>query len=119
MYRFMLKGKNRMGVHLAEASHVYYVYRKYCEKKQNMPIAITIGAHPAFYLGSLSFCSIDIDEYDVMGGLFGSAMEIVKCKSVDLEVPANGEICLEGYIDWEKREPEGPLGNGIRYTGIR
>jgi len=110
MYRFMLQGKNQMGVHLAEASHVYYIYRKYCEKKENMPIAVTIGAHPAFYLGSLSFCGIDTDEYDVMGGLLGSAMEIVKCKSVDLEVPANGEICLEGYIDWQERGPEGPFG---------
>jgi 2,5-furandicarboxylate decarboxylase 1 len=110
MYRYMLKNKNQMGVHLAEASHVYYIYRKYCEKKQNMPIAITIGAHPAFYLGSLSFCGIDTDEYEIMGGLFGSAMEVVNCRSVDLEVPADGEICLEGYIDWEKREPEGPFG---------
>jgi 2,5-furandicarboxylate decarboxylase 1 len=110
MYRYMLKNKNQMGVHLAEASHVYYIYRKYCEKKQNMPIAITIGAHPAFYLGSLSFCGIDTDEYEIMGGLLGSAMEVVKCRSVDLEVPADGEICLEGYIDWEKREPEGPFG---------
>lgn len=110
MYRYMLKNKNQMGVHLAEASHVYYIYRKYCEKKQNMPIAITIGAHPAFYLGSLSFCDIDTDEYEVMGGLLGAAMEVVKCRSVDLEVPADGEICLEGYIDWEKREPEGPFG---------
>lgn len=110
MYRYMLKNKNQMGVHLAEASHVYYIYRKCCEKKQNMPIAITIGAHPAFYLGSLSFCGIDTDEYEIMGGLFGSAMEVVKCRSVDLEVPADGEICLEGYIDWEKKELEGPFG---------
>jgi 2,5-furandicarboxylate decarboxylase 1 len=110
MYRYMLRDKNQMSVHLAEASHVFYIYRKYCEKKQNMPIAITIGAHPSFYLGSLSFCGIDTDEYDVMGGLLGSPMEIVKCKSVDLEVPAAGEICLEGYIDWEKRALEGPFG---------
>jgi 2,5-furandicarboxylate decarboxylase 1 len=110
MYRYMLRNKNQLSVHLAEASQVFYIYRKYCEKKQNMPIAITIGAHPAFYLGSLSFCGIDTDEYQVMGGLLGSAMEIVKCKSVDLEVPAAGEICLEGYIGWEKRESEGPFG---------
>jgi 2,5-furandicarboxylate decarboxylase 1 len=75
-----------------------------------MPIAITIGAHPAFYMGSLSFCGIDTDEYDVVGGLLDGPMEIVKCKSVDLEVPAAGEICLEGYIDWERRESEGPFG---------
>ncbi len=110
MYRFMLKGKDKLGVHLAEASHVYYIYRKYCEKKENMPVAITIGAHPAFYLGSLSFCGIDTDEYDVMGGLMGAPMEIVKCISVDLEVPAHGEICLEGYIDREERGSEGPFG---------
>jgi 2,5-furandicarboxylate decarboxylase 1 len=110
MYRFMLRDRNQLSVHLAEASHVYYIYRKYCEKKQNMPIAVTIGAHPVFYLGSLSFGSIDTDEYAVIGALSGGAMEVVKCKSVDLDVPANGEICLEGYIDWEKRAPEGPFG---------
>jgi 2,5-furandicarboxylate decarboxylase 1 len=93
MYRYMLKDKNRMLVHLAEASHVFY-----------------IRAHPLFHLGSLSFCGIDTDEYEIMGGLFGGAMEIVKCTSVDLEVPAHGEICLEGYIDCQKREPEGPFG---------
>lgn len=110
MYRFMVKSKNKMGVHLAEASHVYYIYQKYCARKENMPIAVTIGAHPAVSMGSLSFCSIDTDEYDVMGGLLGSPMEIVRCKSVDLEVPAHGEICLEGYIDCEERGPEGPFG---------
>lgn len=110
MYRYMLRNKNQLSVHLAEASQIFYIYRKYCEKKQNMPIAITIGAHPAFYLGSLSFCGIDTDEYQVMGGLLGEAMEIVKCKSVDLEVPAAGEICLEGYINWENRDLEGPFG---------
>ncbi|HEY8462744.1 MAG TPA: UbiD family decarboxylase [Bacillota bacterium] len=110
MYRFQLKGRNKLGVHLAEASHVFYIYKKYCARKQNMPIAVTIGAHPAFYIGSLSFCGIDTDEYEVMGGLFGEAMEIVKCKTVDLEVPADGEICLEGYIGWEERDPEGPFG---------
>jgi 2,5-furandicarboxylate decarboxylase 1 len=110
MYRFQLKGRNKLGVHLAEASHVFYIYKKYCAKRQDMPIAVTIGAHPAFYIGSLSFCSIDTDEYEVMGGLFGGAMEVVNCRTVDLEVPAAGEICLEGYISWEDRDMEGPFG---------
>jgi 2,5-furandicarboxylate decarboxylase 1 len=110
IYRFQLKGPNKLGVHLAEASHIFYIYKKYGAKRQNMPIAVTIGAHPVVYIGSLSFGGIDTDEYEVMGGLFGEAMEIVKCKTVELEVPATGEICLEGYISWDEREREGPFG---------
>lgn len=110
IYRLMIQNDKQMGIHLAESSHVYYIYQKYRALKQPMPVAITIGAHPALYLGSLSFQGIDIDEFDVMGGLLGEALEIVKCHSVDLEVPAQGEICLEGYIDWEARAPEGPVG---------
>lgn len=110
VYRLMVNGKNQMGIHLAETSHAYYIYRKYCERGEHMPVAITIGMHPAAYMGSLSFQGIDVDEYDVMGGLLGTSLEIVKCQTVDLEVPAYGEICLEGYVDKEVRNPEGPFG---------
>lgn len=119
IYRLMIQNDQQMGIHLAESSHAYYIYRKYCALKQPMPVAITIGAHPALYLGSLSFQGIDIDEFEVMGGLLGEALEIVKCHSVDLEVPAQGEICLEGYIDWETRAPEGPVGEWhTLYSGV-
>jgi 2,5-furandicarboxylate decarboxylase 1 len=110
MYRLQVLGKNRTAIHLAEASHVYYIYKWYCALGQHMPIALTIGAAPAVYLGSLSFQSIDVDEYDVMGGLLGKSLEVVKCRTVDHVVPAHGEICLEGYIDKEERVSEGPFG---------
>jgi 2,5-furandicarboxylate decarboxylase 1 len=110
IYRLMIQNERQMGIHLAESSHAYYIYQKYCARKEPMPVAITLGAHPALYLGSLSFQGIDTDEFEVMGGLLGEALEIVKCVSVDLEVPAHGEICLEGSIDWETRVPEGPVG---------
>jgi len=110
IYRLMISGKNQMGIHLSETSHAYYIYRKYCERGEHMPVAITIGMHPAAYIGSLCFQGIDIDEYDVMGGLMGKALELVKCQTVDLEVPAFGEICLEGYVDKDERSQEGPFG---------
>jgi 2,5-furandicarboxylate decarboxylase 1 len=110
VYRLMIDGKNQMNIHLAETSHAYYIYRKYCDRGEHMPIAITIGMHPAAYLGSLSFQNIDVDEYEVMGGLLGAPLELVKCLTVPLEVPAYGEICLEGYIDKDARKSEGPFG---------
>lgn len=110
IYRLMIKGKDTMAIHLAETSHAFYIYRKYCERSMDMPVAVTIGMHPAAYIGSLSFGSIDIDEYDVMGGLLGESLPIVKCLTVDLEVPAYGEICIEGFIDKAARVPEGPFG---------
>ncbi|WP_312560958.1 UbiD family decarboxylase, partial [Anaerospora sp.] len=51
IYRLMLDGKSQMGIHLSETSHAYYIYRKYCERNEHMPVAITIGMHPAAYIG--------------------------------------------------------------------
>jgi 2,5-furandicarboxylate decarboxylase 1 len=75
-----------------------------------MPIAITIGHHPAFYLGVLSFVPCGIDEYGVAGALMQEPLELVKCKTVDLEVPASAEIVIEGYIDPAERRMEAPFG---------
>lgn len=120
IYRLMAKDARRTGIHLAESSHAYFIYRKYMERKQPMPVAITIGAHPACYLGSLSFLGFGADEFEAMGGLLGEPLEIVRCRTVDLEVPAAGEICLEGFIDWRTREPEGPVGEWhTLYSDIR
>lgn len=110
IYRHMLIDENKLAIHLSETSHAYYIYRKNCDRGVKTPFAITIGAHPAVYLGSLSFQGIDIDEYEVMGGLLGEPLAITRCISSDLEVPAYGEICLEGYIDVAERVKEGPFG---------
>ena len=107
IYRLQIQGKNRTAIHLAEASQIYHIYQRHCALGKHMPIAFTIGALPAVYLGSLSFQSIDVDEYDVMGGLLERPLEVVKCKTIDMEVPAHGEICLEGYIDKDERTKEG------------
>ena len=79
-------------------------------EKKPMPIAVTIGTHPAVYLASLSLMGLDEDEFDVAGGLLGEPLKLVSCKTVDIEVPAEGEICLEGEISWDKRDSEGPIG---------
>ena len=110
IYRLMVKDGRHTGIHLAETGHAYMIFKKYIERRQDMPVAITIGAHPALYLGSLSLAPFGVDEFEVMGGMLSQPLELVKCRTVDLEVPANGEICLEGHISWDLRETEGPVG---------
>ncbi|CEP66133.1 UbiD decarboxylyase family [Moorella glycerini] len=110
VYRHMVHERNKLGIHMAETSHVNYIFEKYVQRGKPMPVAITIGHHPAFYLGVLSFVPFGVDEYEVVGGLLGQPLELVKCKTVDLEVPADAEIVLEGYIAPGEERLEGPFG---------
>jgi 2,5-furandicarboxylate decarboxylase 1 len=110
VYRHQLHSKNKLGIHMAEVSNVNYIYGGYESVGEDMPIAITVGHHPAFYMGCLSFVPVGIDEYDVVGGLMGEPLELVKCKTVPLEVPAHAEIVIEGYVSATERLPEAPFG---------
>ena len=119
MYRHMIHDRNKMGIHMAETSHITYIFEKYLHKGQPMPVAITIGHHPAFYLGVLSIVPLGIDEYEVVGGLFGEPLELVKTKTVDLEVPAAAEIVLEGYITPGEEHLEAPFGEYTTLYGAQ
>lgn len=95
---------------MAEVSNINYIYSGYEPQGEDMPIALTIGHHPAFYLGCLSFVPVGVDEYDVVGGLMGKPLELVACKTVPLEVPAYAEIVIEGFVSARERLPEAPFG---------
>jgi UbiD family decarboxylase len=69
-------------------------------------VIITVGMHPIFYLGVLSFVPYGVDEYTVVGGLMQALLPLVKCETVDLEVPAMAGIVIEGKIDPKKRMKE-------------
>jgi 4-hydroxy-3-polyprenylbenzoate decarboxylase len=80
-----------------------------------MEVAVAVGTEPA-----MTFCSIvpappDIEEYLVAGFLRGSPVDLVKCETVDLEVPASSEIVLEGFINLDELRNEGPFGD---HTGF-
>lgn len=119
IYRHMIHGPKELGVHFAETSHSNLIYEKYIKRGEPMEAAITIGMHPAFYLGVLSFVPYGIDEYTIVGGLMEEPLEIVKCETVDLEVPAMAEIVIEGIIDTKKRKEEGPFGEFTTLYGKR
>ena len=82
-----------------------------------MPVAFTIGNHPADFLAGVASAAAD-DEFHVMGAIRGEPVPIVKCVSIDVQVPADAEYVLEGYLDASGlSEPEGPYGEYLGYYG--
>jgi len=109
IYRHMAQGKDQMGIHLAETSHSNLVFEKCCQMGKPMEVAVTVGCIPPLP-GALSFVPFGVDEYTVVGGLMEEPLEVVKCETVDLEVPARAEIVIEGIMNPNHQRMEGPFG---------
>lgn len=107
--RLRLEGGNRLMAGIAKNHHLYMLAEKAKELGRKLPIAVAIGNHPAVLLGSQLYLGLGDDEYDNIGGLLGEPLRLVRCKTVDLEVPAEAEIVLEGELDPEHLVPEGPV----------
>jgi 2,5-furandicarboxylate decarboxylase 1 len=110
IYRHMVHERNLLGVQLSETADGNVILKKYEKAGRACPIAIVIGHHPAFFLGSLSFTPLDTDELHVAGGMLQRPVRLVRCKTIPLEVPADAEIVIECEIPPELRRPEAPFG---------
>lgn len=97
--RLRLEGGNRVMVGIAKNHHLNLLAEKARKLGQRLPIAVAIGNHPAVLLGSQMYLGLGDDEYDIVGGLLGEPLELVRCRTVPLDVPAGAEIILEGHID--------------------
>lgn len=117
IFRHQLQGPNEIGIMTNPAHHTSYVLRALREMKKPMEVALVIGHHPAMLMGAVSKLAGIGGELEVMGGLLGEPLEVVKCKTIDLEVPARAEIVIEGIVDTdpEKMRNEGPFGEYPRY----
>ena len=120
-YRGALKSTDRLGVRMSSrigGSGGYLHWVKYRERREPMPCAIVIGCAPVVvYTGPQKFPT-SVDEMDVAGGLAGEPIRMTKCATIDLEVPADAEIVIEGMIDPELLEPEGPFGESHGYVAL-
>jgi 4-hydroxy-3-polyprenylbenzoate decarboxylase len=120
-YRAALKATDRMVVRMvarAGGAGGYLHWEKYNKRKQPMPIAIVVGAAPVVLFTGAQKLDVDLDELGVAGGLAGRPVPVVKCKTIDLDVPADAEIVIEGLIDPEKLEPEAPFGESNGYVAL-
>lgn len=84
-------------------------------RKEHIPCAIVLGGDPASIWCASAPLPPNIDEYLLAGYLRGAPVEFVDCVSQPLEVPANAEIVIEGYVDLSKHLPEGPFGDHTGY----
>lgn len=96
--RLRVEGGGRLLAGIAKNHHLAQLAQKARARGHDLEIAIAIGNHVAVLLGSQMYVGLGDDEFDIAGGLLGEAVQLVKCKSVDLEVPAQAEIVLEGRL---------------------
>ena len=110
IYRHQVHSRNELGIQLSETAHGNVIWKKYEKRGQACPIAIVIGHHPAFFLGSLSFTPLDANELHIAGGILQRPIPLVPCKTIPLSVPADAEIVLECEIRPHERRSEAPFG---------
>ncbi|MDR3573530.1 MAG: UbiD family decarboxylase [Anaerolineaceae bacterium] len=112
--RLQVKGPRQMGASLHSRQHTWDYLRRAELRGQDLPVAVVIGAHPSVMLAAAAKMGIDQDEYDLAGALVGKPLPVCRCRTVDVSVPANAEIVIEGRLLANVHETEGPFGE---YTG--
>ncbi|MFC2003820.1 UbiD family decarboxylase domain-containing protein, partial [Chloroflexota bacterium] len=119
MYRAMLKSPTRTGITFGLPTQDALTHWRKC-RERGIPLeaAIVIGGLPNIGYVAVAKLPITVNEFAVAGGIAGEPVELVKCKTVNLEVPANAEIVLEGELGTSELEFEGPFGEAQGFVGI-
>jgi len=116
-YRVQVKGRNRAGLMINPPRNMNQHIRKNEARGQGTDVAIVFGTDPVLGLTSVTPFPYGVNELEVAGGIRREPVEVVRCLTVDLEVPATAEIVVEGRIPCKGREPEGPFGEYAGYMG--
>jgi UbiD family decarboxylase len=110
LHRQEIKSRDKTGFVMLPR-HARRIYDKYSARGLPTPVAIVIGVHPAIWLSAGYTTAPGVDELGLAGGLLGRPVRTVKCETIDIDVPAEAEIVLEGeLVPHNHLEPEGPFG---------
>jgi 4-hydroxy-3-polyprenylbenzoate decarboxylase len=115
IYRLQQYGPDTLGMHFQVHRVGANNYRKWSARGERMPVAAVIGADPATVFSGLAPVPEGVSNFVFAGFLRSEPVELVPARSVDLEVPAQAEIVLEGYVDPNERQVEGPFGDHTGY----
>ena len=117
MYRMQIYDERTTGMHWQTQKHGAEHFRRAraANPEGRIPVSVAIGSDPAVTLGGILPIPSDLDEMMFSGFLKKEPVELVKCETNELEVPANAEIVLEGYVNLNEMRTEGPFGD---HTGF-
>ncbi|HXQ48813.1 MAG TPA: menaquinone biosynthesis decarboxylase [Thermoplasmata archaeon] len=115
IYRLQQYGPDTLGMHVQIHRVGANNYRKWAARGEKMPVAAVLGVDPATLFSGLAPVPEGISNFVFAGLLRSEPVELVPARSVDLEVPAQAEIVLEGYVDPTERKVEGPFGDHTGY----
>ncbi|MFQ5802598.1 MAG: UbiD family decarboxylase [Candidatus Methylomirabilales bacterium] len=118
-HRMQLKGPRKMGISLHSRRRMFEYFRRAEEQGCSLEVAVCVGVHPILSLGALSLPPGDVDKFDILGSLLGKPIELVPCRTVEVQVPRWSEIVIEGRILNGVREKEGPFGEFTGYASTR
>jgi UbiD family decarboxylase len=114
--RAMVHDKTRMAGLIMKPQHIARIYEQWVKKGEDVPYAIALGAPPIAVMAASMPLPSGVTEAEYVGSLCGSPLELIKCETNDIYVPANSEIVLEGTISVRDRGPEGPFGEMHGYS---
>jgi UbiD family decarboxylase len=121
-YRGQVKARRRLGMNpsLELRPGIYNHWEKLRARGfKKLPCAVVLGAPPCITFASVQKLPESLDELHVAGALVGAPINVVKAKTVDLLVPAEAEIVIEGFIDTEYLEPEAPFGESHGHVNLQ
>ncbi|MGH3367206.1 MAG: UbiD family decarboxylase [Nocardioidaceae bacterium] len=107
--RLMLRSRDETGVDIVAPSDLRAYYTQARDRGQRFEVAFVVGGHPMDYLASQLKVGA-VDDWELAGGLRGSAVPLVRCRSIGLLVPADADLVLEGHLTGDWSEVEGPYG---------
>ena len=108
-YSIEVFSRNRLVITAQAHSNFLSIYlNKYQARGNAMPVAVTLGGDPAISVVASAILPSGVTEYDMAGGMRGTPMELIRCETSELLVPANAEMIIEGEIRPYERLPEGP-----------
>jgi 2,5-furandicarboxylate decarboxylase 1 len=114
--RNMYHEPDLLGIYMAP-THMFQHYVMAEAEDRPLPVAIAVGVHPALLLASQMRLAFDEDELAAAGGLMGEPVEVVRCRTIPVEVPAQAEVVIEGEVLPRERRREGPFGEFARLYG--
>ncbi len=118
MYRLQIFDKNTTGMHWHIHKDGSHYYNEYCNAGKRMPVAVAIGADPAVTYAATAPMPRGMDEMVLAGFIRKKPVRMVKCLTIDMEVPAEAEFVLEGYVEPGEFRREGPFGDHTGYYSL-